>query len=75
METEMTSLRENHVWDLVKLPVGKMTVGSKWVYKVQTGADGSVQRYKARLVTQGFTKQYGIDFDETFCPVVRQESL
>ena len=75
METEMTSLRENHIWDLVKLPVGKKTVGSKWVYKVKTGADGSVQRYKARLVAQGFTQQYGIDFDETFCPVVRQESL
>ena len=75
METEMTSLRENHDWDLVKLPVGKKTVGSKWVYKVKTGADGSVQRYKARLVAQGFTQQYGIDFDETFCPVVRQELL
>ena len=75
METEMTSLRENHVWDLVKLPVGKKTVGSKWVYKVKTGADGSVQRYKARLVAQSITQQYGTDFDETFCPVVRQESL
>ena len=75
METEMTSLREYHIWDLVKLPVSKKTVGSKWVYKVKTGADGSVQRYKARLVAQGFTQQYGIDFDETFCPVVRQESL
>ena len=75
METEMTSLRENHVWDLVKFPTGKRTVGSKWVYKVKTGADGSVQRYKARLVAQGFTQQYGTDFDETFCPVVRQESL
>ena len=50
METEMTSLRENHDWDLVNLPVGKKTVGSKWVYKVKSGADGSVQRYKARLV-------------------------
>ena len=63
METEMTSLRENHVWDLVNLPVGKKTVESKWVYKVKTGADGSVQRYKARLVAQGFTQQYGTDFD------------
>ena len=44
METEMTSLRENNVWDLVKLPEGKKTVGSKWVYKVKTGGDGSVQR-------------------------------
>ena len=75
METEMTSLQENEVWDLVKLPAGRKTVGSKWVYKIKTGADGSVQRYKARLVAQGFTQKYGTDFDETFCPVVRQESL
>ena len=71
----MTSLRENHVWDLVKLPIGKKTVGSKWVYKIKTGEDDSMQRYKARLVAQGFTQQYGTYFDETFCPVVRQESL
>ena len=75
MKTEMTSLRENDVWDLVELPVGKKVVGCKWVYKVKTGADGSVQRYKARLVAQGFTQKYGTNFDETFCPVVRQESL
>ena len=75
METEMTCLRENHVWDLVKLPVGKKTVGSKWVYKVKTGVDGSVERHKARLVAQSFTQQYGTDCDETFCPVVTQESL
>lgn len=41
----------------MKLPVGKKTFGRKWVYKVKTGADGSVQRYKARLVAQGFTQQ------------------
>ena len=75
MKTEMMSLKENDVWDLVKLPADKKTVGSKWVYKVKTGEDGSVQRYKARLVAQGFTQKYGADFDETFCPVVRQESL
>ena len=75
METEMMSMQENEVWDLVTLPAGRKTVGSKWVYKLKTGADGSVQRYKARLVAQGFTQKYGTDFDETFCPVVRQESL
>jgi len=75
METELMFLKENDVWGLVKLPVGKKTVGSKWVYKIKTGADGSVQRYKTRLVAQGFTQNYGTDFDETFCLVVRQESL
>ena len=75
MEIEMKSLKENDVWELMELPKGKKTVGSKWVYKVKTGADGSVERYKARLVAQGFTQKYGTDYDETFCPVVRMESL
>ena len=75
MKTEMMSLKENDVWDLVKLPVDKKTVGSKWIYKVKTGEVGFVQRYKARLVAQGFTQKYRADFDETFCPVVRQELL
>ena len=74
-ETEMTSLRENDVWDLVELPAGKKVVGCKWIYKVKTGVDASVQRYKARLVAQGFAQKYGADLDETFCPVVRQEFL
>ena len=75
MNTEMASLKENNVWDLVEPPVGQKIVGCKWVYKIKTVADGSVQRYKARLVAQGFTQKYGTDFDKTFCPVVRQESL
>ena len=75
MESEMKSLQENDVWDLVQLPPGKKTVGCKWVYKTKTGADGSVERHKARLVAQGYTQKYGADYDETFCPVVRQESL
>ena len=75
METEMKSLKDNDVWELVRLPTGKKAVGSKWVYKIKTGADGAPERYKARLVAQGFTQQFGSDYDETFCPVVRQESL
>ena len=75
METEMNSLRENDVWDLVNLPPGRKAVGSKWVFKKKTGADGSIERYKARLVAQGYSQKYGTDYDETFCPVVTQESL
>ena len=71
----MRSLKSNDVWELVPLPAGNKAVGSKWVFKVKLGADGSVERYKARLVAQGFTQKYGSDYDETFCPVVRQESL
>ena len=46
----MKSLKENDVWNLVKLPPGRKLVGSKWVFKKKTGSDGSVKRYKARLV-------------------------
>ena len=75
MEKEMESLRTYDVWDLVELPRDRKAVGSKWVYKLKKNADGSVERYKARLVAQGFTQKFGIDYDETFCPVVRFESV
>ena len=75
MKAELNSLAQNDVWDLVPLLPGKKTVGSKWVFKKKTGADGKVERFKARLVAQGFTQRYGDDYDETFCPVVRFESL
>ena len=50
-------------------------VGSKWVFKVKTDEGGKVECYKAQLVAQGFTQKYGTDYDETFCPVVRLESI
>ena len=55
MKTEMKSLNDNDVWELVQLPAGKKAVGRKWVYKIKTGADGMLEHYKARLVAQGLT--------------------
>ena len=75
MEMEVKSLKENDVWELVELPKDRKAVGSKWVYKIKTSADGTIERYKARLVAQGFSQKFGTDYDETFCPVVRLESL
>ena len=75
MKSEMKSLTENDVWDLVELPNGRNAVGCKWVFKKKSDAEGNVERYKARLVAQGFAQRYGQDYDETFCPVVRFESV
>lgn len=75
MDRELESLRINDVWDLVELPKDRKAVGSKWVFKLKMNADGSVERYKARLVAQGFTQKFGVDYDETFCPVVCFESV
>ena len=75
MEKEIESLRKNDVWELADLPKGRKVVGSKWVLKIKTDAEGSVERFKARLVAQGFSQKPGIDYDETFSPVARFESV
>ena len=75
MEKEMKSLQDNDVWELVDLPEDRKPVGSKWVFKTKTDADGHIERYKARLVAQGFSQKFDTDYDETFSPVVRLESV
>ena len=69
MEPEVESLYCNDVWELVELPKNRKAVRSKWVFKIKTDADGSVERYKARLVAQGYTQKFGFDYGETFRPV------
>ena len=72
MKEELDALSKNHTWeDLVTFPLGKSVVGCKWIYKIQTCSDGSIKRYKARLGAKGFMQEYGIDYEETFAPVIR----
>ncbi len=73
MGKERDSISSNNVWDLVQ-PLKDQVIGCKWVFKQKTNADGSVEQYNAHLVAQGFVQQQGLDYDETFSPVVRFES-
>ena len=55
MVEEYSSIIKNDVWEIVSQPEGKLVVGSRWVYKVKHGANGSVEKYKARFVAKGFS--------------------
>ena len=70
----MNALRKNGMWELVDLPRDKKTIGCKSVFSVKYKADGSIERYKGRLVAKGFTQTYGIDYQETFAPIAKINS-
>ena len=74
-EAEYASLLENDTWELVKLPKGRKAIGCKWVFRVKYDGNGEVDRFKGRLVAQGFSQKYGIDYEETFSPVARFSSI
>jgi len=71
MNDELLALAQNQTWSIVKLPKGKHVVGSQWVYKTKFNSDGTIDRHKARLVAQGFTQTFGVDYKETFAHVAK----
>ena len=75
MESGVGSLRENGVYEIVDGPAGKKVVKSKWVLRVKTNELGKIEKYKAKVVAKGFSQVEGIDYDHTFSPTVRFESI
>ncbi|KAK2444335.1 putative mitochondrial protein [Trifolium repens] len=75
MQEELNQFERSEVWDLVPRPEDVNVIGTKWVYKNKSDDNGTVTRNKARLVAQRYTQIEGLDFDETFAPVARLESI
>eukprot|EP01119_Soliformovum_irregulare_P002841 TRINITY_DN1309_c0_g2_i1.p1 TRINITY_DN1309_c0_g2~~TRINITY_DN1309_c0_g2_i1.p1 ORF type:complete len:1074 (-),score=203.85 TRINITY_DN1309_c0_g2_i1:206-3268(-) len=75
MKEEYQAMVSNGVWITADLPPGRKAIGCKWTFKLKLNADGTISRYKARLVAQGFTQTKGIDYDDTFAPVVKFDTL
>ena len=75
MDDEMLALIQNQTWELVDLPGGKKPVGCRWVYTIKYNSNGSLERYKARLVARGYTQTYGLDYKETFAPVAKMNTV
>ena len=75
MDAEIESIEKNGTWELVERPTDKPVIGVKWVFKTKLNLDGTVQKHKARLVAKGYAQKPGIDYNETFAPVARLDTI
>ncbi|XP_071708189.1 uncharacterized protein [Rutidosis leptorrhynchoides] len=75
MNLEMAALNRNNTWEITELPPDRIPIGNKWVYRIKYKSNGEIERYKARLVTKGYSQQEGIDYEETFSPVVKHATI
>ena len=75
MHEELHQFQKNDVWTLIPKPAEVNIIGTKWIFRNKTDEEGNVIRNKVRLVAQGYTQVKGVDFDETFAPFARIESI
>jgi hypothetical protein len=75
MEAKFCALQANNTWTLVPKPPDQNVISCKWVFRIKENSDGSLNKLKARLIAHGFTQQYGIDYMETFSPIVKPATV
>ena len=75
MQEYFNSLQDNETWELVPLPSKRKLVQCKWVYRTEVAANGSYIKYKARLVSKGFSQVQGVDYTDKFAPVANMDPI
>jgi hypothetical protein len=75
MQSEMDTVEKNRTWELADLPHGHSVITLKWVFKLKRDEAGAIVKHKAHLVACSFVQREGIDFNDTFAPVARMESV
>ena len=72
---EIQALEKNGTWEIANLPIGKHHVGCKWIFTIKYKEYGSINRFKTHLVVKGFTQSYGIDYEKTFDPIAKLNTI
>ena len=75
MLEELQGIEQNEVWRESPLPLDRKALGTKWVLTIKCDAQGNIERFKARLVVQGFGQEFGFDYDETYALVIRIDNV